>query len=127
MVFAYTSKASMGIDRLGQLALSPCVPMEIVCNLGLCASSTLTPCCCIKTVIDKLIFYLFMYAIAHFSPDSTKLLTTDQYAEIRVYGGPLWDKMECSIPHPHRAFRHLTPIKVKMKLILISILLCSIF
>ncbi|XP_071805996.1 DNA damage-binding protein 2-like isoform X1 [Asterias amurensis] len=48
---------------------------------------------------------------ACFSPDGTKLLTTDQHSELRIYAGPLWDRMEQSIAHPHRFFQHLTPIK----------------
>ncbi|XP_022090418.1 DNA damage-binding protein 2-like isoform X2 [Acanthaster planci] len=48
---------------------------------------------------------------AYFSPDCTRLLTTDQYGELRIYAGPLWDRMERSISHPHRFFQHLTPIK----------------
>ncbi|XP_041480053.1 DNA damage-binding protein 2-like isoform X1 [Lytechinus variegatus] len=48
---------------------------------------------------------------AHFSPDGTKLLTTDQHSHIRVYSGPLWDTLERTIIHPHRFFQHLTPIK----------------
>ncbi|XP_054768797.2 DNA damage-binding protein 2-like isoform X2 [Lytechinus pictus] len=48
---------------------------------------------------------------AYFSPDGTKLLTTDQHSHIRVYSGPLWDMLERTIVHPHRFFQHLTPIK----------------
>ncbi|XP_038076438.1 DNA damage-binding protein 2-like isoform X2 [Patiria miniata] len=48
---------------------------------------------------------------AYFSPDSTRLLTTDQNGELRIYAAPLWDRMERSIAHPHRFFQHLTPIK----------------
>lgn len=41
----------------------------------------------------------------------TRLLTTDQHSELRIFSGPNWD-LETSIPHPHRQFQHLTPIKV---------------
>ena len=48
---------------------------------------------------------------AYFSNvDGTKLVTTDQHSQIRVYKGPFWD-LQCQIPHPHRQFQHLTPIK----------------
>ncbi len=49
---------------------------------------------------------------AYFSNvDGTRLLTTDQHSQIRVYRGPHWD-LEKILPHPHRQFQHLTPIKV---------------
>lgn len=49
---------------------------------------------------------------AHFSPDGAQLLTTDQKSEIRVYSASQWDCPPSLIPHPHRHFQHLTPIKV---------------
>ncbi|XP_030837503.1 DNA damage-binding protein 2 isoform X3 [Strongylocentrotus purpuratus] len=48
---------------------------------------------------------------AYFSPDGTKLLTTDQHSHLRIYSGPMWDTLERTIIHPHRFFQHLTPIK----------------
>ncbi|XP_005159091.1 DNA damage-binding protein 2 isoform X1 [Danio rerio] len=49
---------------------------------------------------------------AYFNPtDSTKLLTTDQRNEIRVYSSYDWSKPDQIIIHPHRQFQHLTPIK----------------
>ncbi|XP_067245401.1 DNA damage-binding protein 2 [Chanodichthys erythropterus] len=49
---------------------------------------------------------------AYFNPtDSTKLLTTDQRNEIRVYCSYDWSKPDQIILHPHRQFQHLTPIK----------------
>ncbi|XP_064368757.1 DNA damage-binding protein 2 isoform X2 [Dromaius novaehollandiae] len=49
---------------------------------------------------------------AYFSPtDGAKLLTTDQRSEIRVYSSSDWTKPQHLIPHPHRQFQHLTPIK----------------
>uniref|UniRef100_A0A8C6D0L4 DNA damage-binding protein 2 n=1 Tax=Moschus moschiferus TaxID=68415 RepID=A0A8C6D0L4_MOSMO len=48
---------------------------------------------------------------AHFSPDGAQLLTTDQKSEIRVYSACRWDCPPSLIPHPHRHFQHLTPIK----------------
>ncbi|XP_010962886.2 DNA damage-binding protein 2 isoform X2 [Camelus ferus] len=48
---------------------------------------------------------------AHFSPDGAQLLTTDQKSEIRVYSASQWDCPPHLIPHPHRHFQHLTPIK----------------
>ncbi|XP_036181882.1 DNA damage-binding protein 2 isoform X2 [Myotis myotis] len=48
---------------------------------------------------------------AHFSPDGAQLLTTDQKSEIRVYSASQWDSPPSLIPHPHRHFQHLTPIK----------------
>jgi len=48
---------------------------------------------------------------AYFSHvDGTRLLTTDQHSELRIYKGPFWD-LERVLPHPHRQFQHLTPIK----------------
>ncbi|XP_061466925.1 DNA damage-binding protein 2 isoform X2 [Rhineura floridana] len=49
---------------------------------------------------------------AYFSPtDGAKLLSTDQYNEIRVYSSSDWSKPQHLILHPHRQFQHLTPIK----------------
>ncbi|KAK7152103.1 hypothetical protein R3I94_008438 [Phoxinus phoxinus] len=49
---------------------------------------------------------------AYFNPtDSTKLLTTDQRNQIRVYCSYDWSKPDQIIVHPHRQFQHLTPIK----------------
>uniref|UniRef100_UPI003AAB5D5C DNA damage-binding protein 2 n=1 Tax=Centroberyx gerrardi TaxID=166262 RepID=UPI003AAB5D5C len=49
---------------------------------------------------------------AYFSPlDCSKLLTTDQYDQIRVYSSSDWSKPQHIIQHPHRQFQHLTPIK----------------
>ncbi|XP_053112391.1 DNA damage-binding protein 2 isoform X2 [Hemicordylus capensis] len=49
---------------------------------------------------------------SYFSPtDGAKLLTTDQYNEIRVYCSSDWSKPQHLISHPHRQFQHLTPIK----------------
>ncbi|XP_028582303.2 DNA damage-binding protein 2 isoform X1 [Podarcis muralis] len=49
---------------------------------------------------------------AYFSPtDGAKLLSTDQYNEIRVYSSSDWSKPQHLISHPHRQFQHLTPIK----------------
>uniref|UniRef100_A0ACB8G3P7 DNA damage-binding protein 2 n=1 Tax=Sphaerodactylus townsendi TaxID=933632 RepID=A0ACB8G3P7_9SAUR len=49
---------------------------------------------------------------AYFSPtDGSKLLTTDQHSEIRVYSSSDWSKPQHLIPHPHRQFQHLTSIK----------------
>jgi len=48
---------------------------------------------------------------AFFSPvHGDKLLTTDQHSQLRVYQGPWFDR-GVTIPHPHRQFQHLTPIK----------------
>lgn len=48
---------------------------------------------------------------AHFSrTDGGKLLTTDQHSQIRVYDCPSFGS-EIIIPHPHRQFQHLTPIR----------------
>uniref|UniRef100_A0A8C2AH39 DNA damage-binding protein 2 n=1 Tax=Cyprinus carpio TaxID=7962 RepID=A0A8C2AH39_CYPCA len=43
--------------------------------------------------------------------DSTKLLTTDQRNQLRVYCSYDWSKPYQIIIHPHRHFQHLTPIK----------------
>ncbi|KAG5848913.1 DNA damage-binding protein 2 isoform X2 [Anguilla rostrata] len=49
---------------------------------------------------------------AYFSPmDGSKLLTTDQYDQIRVYCSSDWSNPQKIISHPHRQFQHLTPIK----------------
>uniref|UniRef100_A0A673TG25 DNA damage-binding protein 2 n=1 Tax=Suricata suricatta TaxID=37032 RepID=A0A673TG25_SURSU len=48
---------------------------------------------------------------ACFSPDGAQLLTTDQKSELRVYTASQWDCPPSLIPHPHRHFQHLTPIK----------------
>ncbi|KAG9352146.1 hypothetical protein JZ751_020559 [Albula glossodonta] len=49
---------------------------------------------------------------AYFSPvDGSKLLTTDQYDQIRVYCSSDWTRPQQIISHPHRQFQHLTPIK----------------
>ncbi|XP_076588110.1 DNA damage-binding protein 2 isoform X1 [Chaetodon auriga] len=49
---------------------------------------------------------------AYFNPlDCSKLLTTDQYDQIRVYSSSNWSKPQHIIQHPHRQFQHLTPIK----------------
>ncbi|KAG5274064.1 hypothetical protein AALO_G00158770 [Alosa alosa] len=49
---------------------------------------------------------------AYFNPtDSSKLLTTDQGEEIRVYASSDWSKPEHIIQHPHRHFQHITSIK----------------
>nr|XP_023509769.1 DNA damage-binding protein 2 isoform X2 [Equus caballus] len=61
----------------------------------------------------------FLYSLPHrhpvnaacFSPDGAQLLTTDQKSEIRVYSASQWDCPLNLIPHPHRHFQHLTPIK----------------
>lgn len=51
--------------------------------------------------------------LAYFSPThGAKLLSTDQHNEIRVYSSSDWTKPQHLIPHPHRQFQHLTPIKV---------------
>lgn len=48
---------------------------------------------------------------AHFSrTDGGRLLTTDQYSQIRIYECPSFAK-PLIIPHPHRQFQHLTPIR----------------
>ncbi|KAK0145110.1 DNA damage-binding protein 2 [Merluccius polli] len=50
---------------------------------------------------------------AYFNPsDCSKLLTTDQYDQIRVFSSSDWSRPEHVIQHPHRQFQHLTPIKV---------------
>nr|XP_061825489.1 DNA damage-binding protein 2-like [Nerophis lumbriciformis] len=49
---------------------------------------------------------------ACFNPlDGSKLLTTDQYDQIRVYSSHDWSKPQQIIQHPHRQFQHLSPIK----------------
>ncbi|XP_061577737.1 DNA damage-binding protein 2 [Cololabis saira] len=49
---------------------------------------------------------------AYFNPlDCSKLLTTDQHDQIRVYSSCDWSKPQHIIQHPHRQFQHLTPIK----------------
>ncbi|XP_062318414.1 DNA damage-binding protein 2 [Osmerus eperlanus] len=49
---------------------------------------------------------------AYFNPlDCSKLLTTDQYDQIRVYSSADWSSPQHIIQHPHRQFQHLTPIK----------------
>ncbi|XP_029288776.1 DNA damage-binding protein 2 isoform X2 [Cottoperca gobio] len=49
---------------------------------------------------------------ACFNPvDCSKLLTTDQYDQIRIYSSSDWSKPQHIIQHPHRQFQHLTPIK----------------
>ncbi|XP_038838199.1 DNA damage-binding protein 2-like isoform X1 [Salvelinus namaycush] len=49
---------------------------------------------------------------AYFNPmDCSKLLTTDQYDQIRVYSSSDWSTPQQIIRHPHRQFQHLTPIK----------------
>ncbi|KAM6960624.1 DNA damage-binding protein 2 [Aplochiton taeniatus] len=49
---------------------------------------------------------------AYFNPlDGSKLLTTDQFDQIRVYSSPDWSNPQHVIHHPHRQFQHLTPIK----------------
>ncbi|KAI8796077.1 DNA damage-binding protein 2 [Biomphalaria glabrata] len=42
--------------------------------------------------------------------DGTRLLTTDQGDNIRIYRAPFW-QLETDIRHPHRFFQHITPIK----------------
>lgn len=49
---------------------------------------------------------------AKFSPlDGSRLLTSDQKDEIRIYQGPLWEDY-LTINHHHKQFQHITPIKV---------------
>ncbi|XP_077372861.1 DNA damage-binding protein 2 isoform X2 [Festucalex cinctus] len=49
---------------------------------------------------------------AYFHPlDCSKLLTTDQYDQIRVYSSSDWSKPQHIIQHPHRHFQHITSIK----------------
>ncbi|XP_051917863.1 DNA damage-binding protein 2 isoform X2 [Hippocampus zosterae] len=49
---------------------------------------------------------------AYFHPsDCSKLVTTDQYDQIRVYSSSDWSKPQHIIQHPHRHFQHITPIK----------------
>ncbi|CAL8103985.1 unnamed protein product [Orchesella dallaii] len=48
---------------------------------------------------------------ARFSPvDGSRLLTSDQLDEIRIYQGPLW-KDYVTIKHHHKQFQHITPVK----------------
>ncbi|XP_076445595.1 DNA damage-binding protein 2-like [Babylonia areolata] len=48
---------------------------------------------------------------AYFSrTDGCRLLTTDQYSQIRVYCTSGWH-LERTVEHPHRFFQHITPIK----------------
>ncbi|KAL3861308.1 hypothetical protein ACJMK2_007344 [Sinanodonta woodiana] len=48
---------------------------------------------------------------AYFSSiDGCRLLTTDQYQELRVYKSPNW-LLDKTFFHPHRIFQHITPIK----------------
>ncbi|ODN06330.1 DNA damage-binding protein 2 [Orchesella cincta] len=48
---------------------------------------------------------------ARFSPvDGSRLLTSDQLDEIRVYQGPLWQDF-ITINHHHKQFQHITPVK----------------
>ncbi|XP_071541524.1 DNA damage-binding protein 2-like isoform X2 [Panulirus ornatus] len=48
---------------------------------------------------------------AYFSrTDGGRIVTTDQESEIRVYSCPSFN-LSHVIPHPHRQFQHLTPIK----------------
>lgn len=57
--------------------------------------------------------HICCYFTAYFNPlDCTKLLTTDQQDQIRVYSSCDWSKPQQIIQHPHRQFQHLTPIKV---------------
>ena len=42
--------------------------------------------------------------------DGTRLLTTDQHSQLRIYRSPHWT-LESVLPHPHRQFQHLTPVK----------------
>ncbi|KAM4572859.1 DNA damage-binding protein 2 [Odontesthes bonariensis] len=62
----------------------------------------------------------FLYDMPHeravnsacFNPlDCSKLLTTDQHDQIRIYSSSDWSKPQHIIQHPHRQFQHLTPIK----------------
>lgn len=56
---------------------------------------------------------LSTFVSAYFNPlDCSKLLTTDQYDQIRVYSSSDWSRPQHIIQHPHRQFQHLTPIKV---------------
>ncbi|CAL8373568.1 unnamed protein product [Arctogadus glacialis] len=49
---------------------------------------------------------------AYFNPsDCSKLLTTDQRDQIRVFCSSDWSRPQHVIQHPHRQFQHLTPIK----------------
>ncbi|XP_060551606.1 DNA damage-binding protein 2-like, partial [Ruditapes philippinarum] len=42
--------------------------------------------------------------------DGSRLLTTDQSKQIRVYRAPFWH-LETTIEHPHRFFQHISPFK----------------
>jgi len=42
--------------------------------------------------------------------DGSRLVTTDQHSQVRVYRSPHWT-LERVLPHPHRQFQHLTPVK----------------
>jgi len=42
--------------------------------------------------------------------NGTRLLTTDQHHELRIYQSGSWT-LEKTIEHPHRFFQHITPIK----------------
>ncbi|XP_071944179.1 DNA damage-binding protein 2-like [Antedon mediterranea] len=48
---------------------------------------------------------------AYFSPDGSRLLTTDQHVDIRIYSGPYWSDTYNTIVHPHRFYQHITPFK----------------
>jgi len=49
--------------------------------------------------------------LATFNPvDGSRLLTSDQQDEIRIYQGPLWKDYKV-INHHHKQFQHMTPIK----------------
>ena len=50
--------------------------------------------------------FWWMFQFSHV--DGTRLLTTDQHSQLRVYRSPHWT-LEKIIPHPHRQFQHLTP------------------
>lgn len=61
----------------------------------------------------------FLYLLKHDKPinsayfshtDGCRLLTTDQYNQVRVYKAPEWT-LEQTVLHPHRFFQHITPIK----------------
>lgn len=74
---------------------------------------------CVTTAfIQFYVLYLFNFLCDHFfaayfnPSDCSKLLTTDQHDQIRVYASCDWTKPQQIIRHPHRQFQHLTPIKV---------------
>ncbi len=76
----------------------------------------------------KLIEMNVLFLSAYFNPtDSTKLLTTDQRNQIRVYCSYDWSKPYQTIVHPHRHFQHLTPIKVRVPLFLTASFTCLAF